>query len=149
CIYGIDIQPMAVQITKLRFFISLLIDQRSEKGITPMPNIETKIICADSLKNIHPDLFSEDAIKRLTEARTRYYQPDISHEERQKITDEIVNVLDRAFPSFGRQITEKDVSGQNKVLIHDWFTHGTLAAPFFNLDFFFPELKDCKGFDCI
>src|ERR1019366_4346609 len=51
-IYGIDIQPLAVQITKLRFFISLLIDQKTDKGITPMPNIETKIICDDSLKNI-------------------------------------------------------------------------------------------------
>ena len=28
CIYGVDIQPVAVQIAKLRFFISLVVDQR-------------------------------------------------------------------------------------------------------------------------
>src|SRR5713101_2181131 len=28
CIYGVDIQPIAIQIAKLRFFISLIIDQR-------------------------------------------------------------------------------------------------------------------------
>ena len=148
-IYGIDIQPMAVQITKLRFFISLLIDQQTQKGITPMPNIETKIICADSLKNIEPDLFSFDAIEKLEIDRTRYYQPDISHEERENVADEIVSILDQAFPSFSYQITGKRVSGQNKALIREWFKHSTVAAPFFNMDFFFPEIKDAGGFDCV
>ena len=27
CIYGVDIQPIAIQISKLRFFISLIIDK--------------------------------------------------------------------------------------------------------------------------
>lgn len=148
-IYGIDIQPLAVQITKLRFFISLLIDQKTEKGITPMPNIETKIICADSLKNIHADLFSKDAIERLIEARTRYYQPDITQKERQAIADDIIDVLDVAFPSFSFQVTGKRIAGQNKELIRHWFTHGTIAAPFFNMDFFYPELTETGGFDCV
>ena len=148
-IYGIDIQPLAVQITKLRFFISLLIDQKTSKGITPMPNIETKIICADSLKNIKADLFSPDAIEKLTDARNRYYQPDISHTERQNIADEIVDILDLAFPSFAFQITGKRISGQNKELLKHWFTHSTIAAPFFNMDFFYPELKNTGGFDCV
>ncbi len=148
-IYGIDLQPLAIQITKLRFFISLLIDQKTEKGITPMPNIETKIICADSLKNIKADLFSAEAIESLIDARTRYYQPEISHEERQKVADKIIEVLDTAFPSFSSQVTGKQVPGQNKELIRHWFTHGTLAAPFFNMDFFYPELKEAGGFDCV
>lgn len=148
-IYGIDIQPLAVQITKLRFFISLLIDQKVAKGITPMPNIETKIICADSLKDIKVDMHSLAAIERLVDARTRYYQPEISPEERQTIADEIIDVLDVAFPSFAFQVTGKRVVGQNKELLKHWFTHGTLAAPFFNMDFFYPELKESGGFDCV
>jgi hypothetical protein len=148
-IYGIDIQPLAVQITKLRFFISLLIDQNTQKGITPMPNIETKIICADSLKNIQADLFSSEAINALTEARTQYYQPDISPEEREAIASKIVEILDVAFPSFAYQITGKWITGQNKALIKEWFKHSTLAAPFFNMDFFFPELMQSGGFDCV
>ncbi|KXK43187.1 MAG: type IIS restriction/modification enzyme [Bacteroidetes bacterium OLB11] len=148
-IYGIDIQPLAVQITKLRFFISLLIDQKTAKGITPMPNIETKIICADSLRNIQTDMHSNAAITKLVEARNRYYQPDITPKERQTIADEIVEVLDVAFPSFSYQVTGKRIPGQNKELIRKWFTHGTLAAPFFNMDFFYPELKEAGGFDCI
>ncbi len=148
-IYGIDIQPLAVQITKLRFFISLLIDQHSEKGITPMPNIETKIICADSLKNIQPDLFTTGAISELKEAHEKYYQPDINPSEREKIIDEIVEILDRAFPSFANEITGKKVTGQNKALLKEWFNHATITAPFFNMDFFFPELVEAGGFDCV
>ncbi len=54
CIYGVDIQPIAIQIAKLRFFISLLVDERVDKekenfGIEPLPNLETKFVTADSL----------------------------------------------------------------------------------------------------
>ncbi|MEA5517340.1 HsdM family class I SAM-dependent methyltransferase [Limnoraphis robusta] len=147
-IYGIDIQPLAVQITKLRFFISLLIDQKVEKGITPMPNIETKIICANSLKNIQPDLLSFGAIPQLKIARLKYYKPDLSLEEKNLVVEEIVTVLDGAFSSFSKEITGKQITGQNKELLRHWFTHATVASPFFNLDFFYPELEG-QGFDCV
>ena len=54
CIYGSDIQQIAVQICKLRFFISLICeckkDMRKENfGINPLPNLETKFVCANSL----------------------------------------------------------------------------------------------------
>ncbi|MFN3532503.1 MAG: transposase, partial [Candidatus Brocadia sp.] len=44
CIYGVDIQPIAIQIAKLRFFISLLVDEKVDKtkpnyGIEPLPNL--------------------------------------------------------------------------------------------------------------
>ena len=55
CLYGVDIQPIAIQITKLRFFISLVCDQRTNRskkdnhGIRPLPNLETKFVAADTL----------------------------------------------------------------------------------------------------
>jgi len=54
CIFGIDIQPIAVQISKLRFFISLICEQtpKPEKpnlGIRPLPNLETKFVAANTL----------------------------------------------------------------------------------------------------
>ena len=32
CIYGVDIQPIAIEIAKLRFFIALLVDERIDKS---------------------------------------------------------------------------------------------------------------------
>jgi adenine-specific DNA-methyltransferase len=55
CIYGVDIQPIAIQIAKLRFFISLICDQRTNnnrtenRGIQPLPNLETKFVAANTL----------------------------------------------------------------------------------------------------
>ena len=57
CIYGVDIQPIAVQIAKLRFFISLVVDQKIDRdrenlGVRPLPNLETKFVAANSLIDI-------------------------------------------------------------------------------------------------
>ncbi len=55
CIYGVDIQPIATQISKLRFFISLVVDQRPTKkaadnfGIRPLPNLEANFVTANTL----------------------------------------------------------------------------------------------------
>jgi len=54
CVYGVDIQPIAVQIAKLRFFISLIVNEtidsgRANRGIRPLPNLETKFVAANSL----------------------------------------------------------------------------------------------------
>ena len=54
CIYGVDIQPIAVQIAKLRFFITLVVDQivnnaKPNRGVRPLPNLETKFISANTL----------------------------------------------------------------------------------------------------
>ena len=54
CIYGSDIQSIAAQITKLRFFISLICDCEKDMskpnfGIPTLPNLETKFVSADSL----------------------------------------------------------------------------------------------------
>jgi len=54
CIYGVDIQPIACQIAKLRFFIALIVDQNMNPkapnfGVRPLPNLETKIVAANTL----------------------------------------------------------------------------------------------------
>ncbi len=54
-IYGVDIQPVATQIAKLRFFISLAIEQKPtgdasrNYGIEPLPNLETRFVAANTI----------------------------------------------------------------------------------------------------
>lgn len=67
CIYGVDIQPIALQIAKLRCFISLIVEQKVDnsqpnRGILPLPNLETKFVAANSLirfSNRFSDQFSD------------------------------------------------------------------------------------------
>ena len=73
CIYGVDIQPIAIQISKLRFFISLVVDQKTNNnpvdnfGIRPLPNLEAKFVAANTLIGLHnqTNLFVTDDIKQL------------------------------------------------------------------------------------
>lgn len=76
CIYGVDIQPIAIQISKLRFFISLVVDQKNNQnpnenfGIRPLPNLETKFVAANTLIDIEKpkaqlNLFENQEVKKL------------------------------------------------------------------------------------
>ena len=59
-IFGADIQAIACQIAKLRFFISLAIEQEPDpsaknSGIKPLPNLETRFVVADTLLELQRD----------------------------------------------------------------------------------------------
>ena len=85
CIYGVDIQPIAVQISKLRFFISLVVDQKvnpkaDNLGIRPLPNLETRFVAANTLIGIarpgqqqlrNPDIDAKEA--ELRRVRERHF----------------------------------------------------------------------------
>ena len=77
CIYGIDIQAIAMLICKLRFFISLICDCEKDEtkpnlGIIPLPNLETKFVAANSLmpakvKEFDNDLLHDDDLQEMKE----------------------------------------------------------------------------------
>ena len=68
CIYGIDIQPIAMLITRLRFFITLVSEQKDIQrdrpdinfGIKTLPNLESKFVAADSLISADIHKYNED-----------------------------------------------------------------------------------------
>jgi len=49
CIYGVDIDPGAVEIAKLRLWLSLVVDEEDIKQIKPLPNLDYKIMQGNSL----------------------------------------------------------------------------------------------------
>ena len=73
-IFGVDIQPIACQIAKLRFFISLAIEQEPDVdaanfGIKPLPNLETRFVAANTLIGVNLSetrgLFQDDTVQQL------------------------------------------------------------------------------------
>lgn len=68
CIYGVDIQPIAMLITRLRFFITLICEQTDIQldkpeqnfGIKTLPNLESKFVAANSLLNADIHKYNED-----------------------------------------------------------------------------------------
>ena len=49
CLYGVDSDPSAVDISKLRFWLSLIVDEMNMENIKPLPNLDYKIMCGNSL----------------------------------------------------------------------------------------------------
>ena len=49
CIYAVDIEPSAVDITKLRLWLSLIVDYPNEEEPRPLPNLDCKIMQGNSL----------------------------------------------------------------------------------------------------
>ena len=85
-IFGVDIQPIACQIAKLRFFISLAIEQERDKnadnfGIKPLPNLETRFVAADTLiglglseaRSLLQDDTVQQLLKEIEAIREKYF----------------------------------------------------------------------------
>ncbi len=57
CLYGVDIDSGAIEIAKLRLWLSLILDEDEKEGketIQPLPNLDCKMVCGNSLiENIY------------------------------------------------------------------------------------------------
>lgn len=156
CIYGVDIQPIAIQISKLRFFISLVVDQKTNNdpvlnfGIRPLPNLEAKFVAANTLIPINnangglgrtPEVIAiEDKLKeanhKIFSARTRRTKKrwkerviELRHELADRLVSDGFLTNDAA-----NQVTSWDMFDQNA------------SASFFDADWMF-GIKD--GFDIV
>ncbi|HQX61696.1 MAG TPA: Eco57I restriction-modification methylase domain-containing protein, partial [Burkholderiaceae bacterium] len=159
CIYGVDIQPIAMQIAKLRFFISLICDQKTHTdmarnlGIRPLPNLETKFVAADSLLALDPtgssaSMADSEAVKalkaELARVRHRYFSAKSRDEKNRlrkqddKLRKQILDALTQL--GFGSEIERRRV---------EWnpYDHHAVASFFEPVTMFGPRLQ--AGFDVV
>ena len=158
CLYGSDIQSIAAQITKLRFFISLICncDKDASKpnfGIPTLPNLETKFVTANSLigikdkgKEIQGNLFIDSQISELKqtlhEIRHKHFRSKTASEkirlrkEDEAIRTELAEILSQGFQT-----------GTNADQLISWNPYDQNAvSPFFDPEWMF-GVKD--GFDIV
>lgn len=137
CIYGSDIQSIAAQITKLRFFISLICNCEKDAskpnfGIPTLPNLETKFVAANSLiakkRQTCHSLFENPEIEptkqALTEIRHEHFAAKTANRKstlRQKdkeLREKLARLLaeDNDFaPADAKQLAEWNPYDQNAV----------------------------------
>lgn len=156
CIYGVDIQPIAIQISKLRFFISLVVDQNTNAdptdnfGIRPLPNLEAKFVAANTLIGLvkkDASLFDSAEIKAKENelkiakhkifgaktVKTKRKYKNIVNDLRQKIAD-MLYANGAVGNDEARQLASWDMFDQNA------------SSPFFDPEWMF-GVKD--GFDIV
>lgn len=85
-LYGVDLDPGAIEIAKLRFWLSLVVE---EEEPTPLPNLEHKIMQGNSLISQYNgiELFDSDFLD----------ETEILSDQKSKIDDEIKNIQSEMF----------------------------------------------------
>ena len=157
CLYGSDIQSIAAQITKLRFFISLICDCEKDAskpnfGIPTLPNLETKFVSANSLvakkkKPAQGNLFENSEIeptkKELAEIRHKHFSAKSAstkhrlREKDQAVREKLARLLsddDNFAPEDAKQLAAWNPYDQNAV------------SPFFDPEWMFGVVD---GFDIV
>ena len=138
-IYGVDVQPVASQIAKLRFFISLAIEQeptgnaKDNYGIKPLPNLETRFVAANTLlaldnrKGMLTSLRVRELQQELQENRERHFHATTRSTKRkyrekdEKLRNDLATELEnlRLPADAARKIANWDPYDQNASA--DWF----------------------------
>lgn len=77
-LYGVDIEQTAIEICRLRAWLSIIVDVDENSGVEPLPNLDFKFTCANALiqltENKQETLFSDTQLKdKLMEIRDKYY----------------------------------------------------------------------------
>lgn len=154
CIYGVDIQPIAVQIAKLRCFISLVVEQqvhddRPNRGIRPLPNLETKFVAADAINSVvrPPQLsFRDPAIEEVERELDRVRSQHFS--ARTPATKRKYRERDQELRArLGALLLESGFSGDAAAALAAWDPYAqNRYAPFFDPEWMFGREE---GFDIV
>jgi hypothetical protein len=125
-IFGIDIQPIAVEISRLRCFLSLIIEEKVDdneenRGIKPLPNLDFKFIIANSLIKLDGETKSQvngiarqtsifenqNHIDDLKSIRERYFeaQPQEKADIREEFQSIQNDMWNEAYHAYGRNMS--------------------------------------------
>ena len=105
-LYGVDIDSGAVEISKLRLWLSLVVDEEERKTIQPLPNLDYKMVYGNSLLDVEKTLFNYKHFKKLEELKLSYFNktsPSEKQKHKQQI-DQFFNEITK-----GRKIFDFEV----------------------------------------
>ncbi len=91
-LYGVDIDPGAVEVCKLRFWLSLVVDEEDFNNIRPLPNLDYKVVVGNSLLGIEKNLFNSKVLLRLEHLKHQYFS-ETHPSEKQKLREEIDGLI--------------------------------------------------------
>jgi hypothetical protein len=159
-IYGVDIEPIAGQIAKLRFFIALLVDQKVNSqaynfGVRPLPNLETRIVAADSLTPIeklreHQMFLEAEEVMALRD-RLRIVRHEVFNartpEDKQRYREEDADIREK----LSVELLHQHMPNETAVLLARWDPYNQNAhAKFFDPEWMFSlDGKEFLGFDIV
>lgn len=104
-LYGVDIDPGAVEIAKLRLWLSLVVDEEDIKNIKPLPNLDYKIVCGNSLLGYPYPPRGLEKIEKLKGQFFNETRPSEKNRLRQQIDEAINKLFQNTEKSLGYKVT--------------------------------------------
>jgi hypothetical protein len=92
CLYGVDIDPGAVEIAKLRLWLSLVVAEEDVRTINPLPNLDFKIVVGNSLLGVEKNLFNNRLFEQLEELKPRFFD-ESNRRKKAEIKDRIEGLI--------------------------------------------------------
>lgn len=117
-IFGVDIQPIAVDVSRLRCFLTLVVeseidDTKPNRGIEPLPNLDFKFVCANTLIGLpkagSTGLFDDHSgIKELSTIMSEYFSCNSQrkNEIKLKFTNTQKEIFGKTISAFGKDAGE-------------------------------------------
>jgi adenine-specific DNA-methyltransferase len=161
-IYGVDIQPMATELSRLRCWLSLIVDE-DPRDIKPLPNLDFKFVTANSLIDLGYDEFIHKVetgkigrlyltnfiskLGTLRDLRQKYFDSTMSQTAKDKLKKEFNAIKDELFKMSLDLITQRLLDAEFATKITKWNPFDdSEAAPFFNKEWMY-GVED--GFDIV
>jgi hypothetical protein len=114
CLFGVDLLEYAIEITKLRCWLSLIVEQRVDfskenYNLKPLPNLEFKFYKKNSLFRFYKDknlnelidqIDNDKLLKELVNLENQYFiAKSDRHGTKEEIKDKIVKLLEKVVDS--------------------------------------------------
>ncbi len=100
-LYGVDIDPSAIEIAKLRLWLSLVVDEEDRETVQPLPNLDYKMLCGHSLLGVEkedfsgtPDMFYKKDMEEFKQKKSLYFN-ETRHKQKQQYKQEIEQFIDK------------------------------------------------------
>jgi len=94
CLYGVDIDPGAVEIAKLRLWLSLVVDEEDYQEIKPLPNLDYKVSCGNSLLKCEQSVLYWPLFDQL-EALKRQFFDETSRSRKLDLKNQIESLFEK------------------------------------------------------
>nr|WP_302578494.1 TaqI-like C-terminal specificity domain-containing protein [Methanobrevibacter arboriphilus] len=165
-LYGVDIEYFALDVAKLRFWLSLIVDEESVEEIRPLPNLDHKLMCGNSLIEEFEGVQLFD--KSLLNGKSTQIDLNRFYNESQTVLDDLRRLQKRFFNeenpnnkrNLKKEIDEKEWSliehtleekGNERSLEELEKYKKTNSKPFFVWELYFSEVfqRDNPGFNIV
>ena len=116
CLYGVDLDSGAIEIAKLRLWLSLVVDEEERATIQPLPNLDYKIVQGNSLLRVEKDLLNHQLFKQLEELKPLYFDETRAskkqkHKER---IDDLISQMTNGHKDFDFEVYFSEVFHEKK-----------------------------------